>query len=91
MRNILLTTAAALSLVACTNQAPQTDLNTGFGDAYYHNIAVQVVNPNPANAGSGAPDLEGQRARIAIDRYDTTTTVAPVATTTSSVGSGSGQ
>jgi len=34
----------------------------------------------------GAPDLEGQRARIAIDRYDTTTTVAPVTTTTSSVG-----
>ena len=91
MRNIFLMATAALALAACTNKTPQMDLNTGFGDAYYHNIAAQVINPNPANAGSGAPDLEGQRARIAIDRYDTTTTIAPVATTTSSVGSGSGQ
>jgi len=82
MRNVLLTILATLSLVACTNKAPQTELNTGFGDAYYHNIAAQVINPNPANAGSGAPDLEGQRARIAIERYHTTTTVAPVETTT---------
>jgi hypothetical protein len=86
MRNVFLMATAALALVACTNKTPQMDLNTGFGDAYYHNIAAQVINPNPANAGSGAPDLEGQRARIAIDRYDTTTTVAPVTTTTSSVG-----
>jgi type IV pilus biogenesis protein CpaD/CtpE len=84
MRNILLTIAAALSLVACTNKSPQMDLNTGFGDAYYHNIAVQVINPTPANAGSGAPDLEAQRARIAIERYHTTTTLVPVATTTTS-------
>jgi type IV pilus biogenesis protein CpaD/CtpE len=86
MRNILLTIAVTLSLVACTNKAPQMELSTGFGDAYYHNIAAQVINPNPANAGSGAPDLEGQRGRIAIERYHTTTTVAPVTTTTSSVG-----
>jgi hypothetical protein len=88
MRNVFLTLAGALALVACTNKAPEMDLNTGFGDAYYHNIAVQVIDPHPANAGSGAPDLEGQRARIAIERYDTTTTIAPVQTTTSSVGSG---
>ena len=86
MRNVLLMIAATVGLVACTNKAPQMDLNTGFGDAYYHNIAAQVINPNPANAGSGAPDLEGQRGRIAIERYHTTTTVAPVTTTTSSVG-----
>jgi type IV pilus biogenesis protein CpaD/CtpE len=86
MRKILLTIAATFSLAACTNKAPQMDLNTGFGDAYYHNIAAQVVNPNPANAGSGAPDVDGQRARIAIDRYNTTTTIAPVTTTTTSVG-----
>jgi type IV pilus biogenesis protein CpaD/CtpE len=85
MRNVFLMATAALALVACTNKTPQMDLNTGFGDAYYHNIAAQVINPNPANAGSGAPDLEGQRGRIAIERYHTTTTVAPVTTTTSSV------
>ena len=85
MRIVFLTVVATLGLGACTNTLPQTDLNPGFGDSYYQNIAVQTIDPTPANAGSGAPDLEGQRAAIAIDRYHTTTTVVPVATTTSSV------
>jgi hypothetical protein len=46
-------------------------------------MAVQVIDPNPANAGSGAPDLEGERARVAIDRYRGAATLAPVTTTTS--------
>ena len=83
MRIALLTVAAALGLVACTDtQAP---LNAGFGDAYYHNIAVQVIDPTPANAGSGAPDLEGERARVAIDRYRSSTTIVPEGTATTDV------
>jgi type IV pilus biogenesis protein CpaD/CtpE len=84
MRTALLTVAAALGLVACSDtQAP---LNAGFGDAYYHNIAVQVIDPAPANAGSGPTDLEGERARIAIDRYRSSTTIVPEDTATSDVG-----
>ena len=86
MRIAFLSVAVALGLTACADtQAP---LNAGFGDAYYHNIAVQVIDPVPANAGSGAPDLEGQRARIAIDRYRSSTTLVPEETTTSDVGEG---
>jgi type IV pilus biogenesis protein CpaD/CtpE len=85
MRNVLIV-AAVMTLVGCADtRAP---LNAGFGDAYHHNIAVHVIDPNPANAGSGAPDLEGERARVAIDRYRSTTTIAPVTTTTSDVLSG---
>ena len=91
MRNVFLMATAALALVACTNKTPQMDLNTGFGDAYYHNIAVQVIDPKPANAGSGPSDLEGERARVAIDRYRSSTTIVPEDTATSDVGTSSSE
>ena len=46
MRTALLTVAAVFGLAACTNT--QEPLNANFGDAYYHNIAVQVIDPKPA-------------------------------------------
>jgi type IV pilus biogenesis protein CpaD/CtpE len=83
MRTAIFLMAGFFGLAACADtQAP---MNTGFGDAYHHNMAVQVIDPNPANAGSGAPALEGERARVAIDRYRGATTLKPVTTTTSDV------
>ena len=82
MRIALLTVVAAFGLSACTNT--QEPMNVGFGDAYHHNSAVHVINPTPANAGSGAPDLDGERGQIAIDRYRSSTTIAPEETTTTS-------
>ena len=84
MRIAIFTTAVLLGLAACADtRAP---LNQGFGDAYYHNMAVQVIDPAPANAGSGAPALEGDRARIAIDRYRGAATIEPETTTTTEGG-----
>ena len=79
---------AGLCLVAATGACGNTQepINAGFGDAYYHNISVHVIDPAPANAGSGAPALDGERGRLAIDRYRSTTTVRPVTVTTSGVG-----
>lgn len=83
MRIAFLTVAAAFGLAACADtQAP---LNPGFGDSYHHNMAVHVIDPNPANAGSGAADLNGERARVAIDRYRSSTTIVPEDLTTSDV------
>ncbi len=83
MRIAFLTVVAAFGLTACADtQAP---LNTGFGDAYYHNMAVQVIDPTPANAGAGASDLDGERARVAIDRYRSSATLVPEELTTSDV------
>ena len=81
MRIAIFAVAAFVALTACADT--QSPLNPGFGDAYQHNMAVQVIDPNPANAGSGAPDLEGERARVAIDRYRGAATLAPITTTTS--------
>ncbi|HSD34298.1 MAG TPA: hypothetical protein VLE26_02680 [Alphaproteobacteria bacterium] len=89
MRTALLTVAAVFGLAACANT--QEPLNANFGDAYYHNIAVQVIDPKPANAGSGPSDLEGERARVAIDRYRSSTTIVPEDTATSDVGTSSSE
>jgi type IV pilus biogenesis protein CpaD/CtpE len=83
MRITVLIVAGVVTVAGCADtQAP---LNAGFGDAYDRNIAVQVIDPTPTNAGSGAPDFEGERARIAIDRYRGATTLVPETTTTSEV------
>ena len=85
MRSILTITfaVAALPLLSACETEPKATLAPNFGNAVTHNMAVQVIDPNPANAGSGAPDLEGERARVAIDRYRGAATLAPVTTTTS--------
>lgn len=80
MRIAIFTVAVLLALAACADT--QGPMNPGFGDAYQHNMAVHVIDPTPANAGSGAPELEGERARIAIDRYRGAATIAPETTTT---------
>jgi type IV pilus biogenesis protein CpaD/CtpE len=80
MRIAIFTVAVLLGLAACADtRAP---MNPGFGNATEHNMAVHVIDPTPANAGSGAPELEGERARIAIDRYRGAATIAPETTTT---------
>ena len=91
MRHLMLSVAALCLVIAaggCTST--QEPINDSFGEAYYHNMAVHVIDPNPANAGSGAPELEGERARVAIDRYRATRTVKPVTVTTTGAGSSSG-
>jgi hypothetical protein len=31
---------------------------------------VAIIDPTPANASDGAPNLEAKRAKLAIDRYE---------------------
>ena len=50
MRIALLTVVAAFGLSACTNT--QEPMNVGFGDAYHHNIAVQVIDFPPQSQSS---------------------------------------
>jgi type IV pilus biogenesis protein CpaD/CtpE len=84
VRNATLVLIAAMGLSACVEA--NEPLQSGFGDAYHHNIAVQVINPQPENAGSGAPNLDGDRAGLAIERYKSAKTLEPVVVTTSGVG-----
>jgi hypothetical protein len=64
---------AGLALAACTD--PHQPLSADFGNAVNNNIAAQVVNPNPALAGSN--DTDGQRAGSAMNRYQTNRVYQP--------------
>ena len=83
VRNATITLIVAMGLSACVES--NEPLQSGFGDAYHHNIAVQVINPEPENAGSGAPNLDGERAGLAIERYKAGNIIEPVQVDTSSV------
>jgi hypothetical protein len=44
-------------------------ITLGAGDAVAHNKAVQVIDPWPAWAGYDRIDMDGQRAYLAVKRY----------------------
>jgi type IV pilus biogenesis protein CpaD/CtpE len=58
----------AVAVSACENRNA-VPLGRDFGNATQHNMSQQIVNPEPAYAGYGAPDLEGERAAGALSRY----------------------
>ena len=78
--------AAAVSLAGCGTE-PQTRISADFGEAIQHNMAAHIINPAPVQA---APtDLDGRRARVAVERYLKGQVKEVAAPTTSQVGGGS--
>ena len=78
--------ALACALGGCT------PVDRGFGDSSRTNLAVQVIDPDPAHAG--AASVSGEKMGEAAERYRTGTVKKPVGikTTTGLTGaSGSGQ
>jgi hypothetical protein len=67
-RNYLFMGVAAVALAACQHNHT---LRQGFGNTSAHNNALQVVDPNPVTANAGAPNLNGRRAAVAIENYET--------------------
>lgn len=76
-----------LGTAGCS-QVPQHVMGRDFGEATYHNAAVQVIDPMPEHADAGAPDLNGNRATLAIQRYEANQVKEPVTTQTTTVLSG---
>jgi hypothetical protein len=68
---VLIAAAAPLLTAACEAQNRAT-LHPTFGNAVQHNMAMQVVNPNPARVDV-PPDYSGQRTGVALHRYNTDT------------------
>lgn len=58
--------APAMIIISCTNTP---DLSSDFGDAVASNKAMHIINPGPADAALEAPEMEGKRAALALDRY----------------------
>lgn len=78
----LFTGAILLAVSACENAAP---LSPDFGNAVYHNMSMQIINPEPVIAGP--PDMNGVRAEGAMERYEKGLIIQPDALETSTLGS----
>jgi hypothetical protein len=52
-------------------------ITPGAGNASAVNIAVQSVDPWPSHSARKRIDMDGKRARKAIKRYETNTSIAP--------------
>lgn len=89
MRSWVLIWSSAL-LLGLTGCYPEYQPEAhGVGDALVHNVAEQVVNPEP-DSSIRPTDLEGNRAAAAYTRYQADRPLQPVGETTGGVGGGGG-
>jgi hypothetical protein len=63
-------------------------ITLGAGDAVAHNIAVQTINPWPYWSRNDRINMDGNRAALAIKRYQENKSIPPLTLDTSSVSTG---
>lgn len=73
--------AALAALTAC--QPADAPLSRDFGNAVRQNMAVHIINPDPAYPPGALPVSSGRRTGLAVERYQTgeTLPLVPEATT----------
>ncbi len=74
---IFLPLVLTFAVSACELNRNVPPLGRDFGNATLHNMSLHIINPEPATAGYGAPALDGDRAKGAIERYKSGTVIAP--------------
>ena len=65
-----------VSLAGC-DTGPREPLGTGFGNAIQHNMAAQIIAPEPRLATDTPAALDGQRSAGAIKRYEKGEVIEP--------------
>lgn len=78
------------AMVAACNYTGPNHVYPGSGNATAHNAAVMIIDPNPPGAQNTHIPMDGNRAVLAIERYQTDTVEEPVTLTTTSSVSGGG-
>ena len=84
---IVCSSALLLGLAGCYPEYQPED--HGVGDAVVHNVAEQVVNPEP-NETIAPPNLDGNRAAGAYVRYQSDRVIQPLGESISGLGGGGG-
>lgn len=79
MTRFELATFTLLALAAC---APQPTISPDFGASVRHNMAAQIINPEPRPA-EAPPGQDGARAQSAIERYRAGKVTKPASMSTS--------
>ncbi len=83
---IFLLLVVVLAPSACQWNGNAAPLGRDFGDTTSHNISQHVIDPEPVHIGSGAPAMDGERAKSAVDRYRSGRVLAPQAESTGGGG-----
>ena len=83
---VLAAAAAVLATGACVGPRIGGPLGADFGNAVSHNAGQHVIDPRPAQALEGAPDMDGARAAGALERYRGGQATAPKSPETSAFG-----
>ncbi len=65
-----------VSLAGCDTGAREP-LGTGFGNAIRHNMAAQIIAPEPRLATEPPAALDGRRSAGAIQRYEKGEVIEP--------------
>ncbi len=69
-------TASSIALLffvaGCQHTQP---LGRDFGNSVHHNMSMHIIDPAPSFEGREIPDMEGERAAGAKERYDTGTVI----------------
>lgn len=84
MKRVFKLSSLILVLVAgaCTNQKP---ISPDFGNSVRHNMAMHIINPAPDYAGQPQQGMDGVRAALAMERYQTGEVIEPDSIETSEI------
>jgi hypothetical protein len=83
-KTLLLSTCSLALLAGCEAEHAQA-LSPGFGNSVKHNIAVQLVNPDPPEFTEPS-GLDGRRAVEAYERYREDRVIRPSTSTVTRIG-----
>ncbi len=87
--SLLICACGSMSLLGACESEHAEALSPGFGNAVRHNIAVQVVNPDPQPVTEPS-GLDGRRAVEAYERYRENQVIRPSTSTVTRIGTTSG-
>ncbi len=69
-------TASSIALLffvaGCQHTQP---LGRDFGNSVHHNMSMHIIDPAPSYEGREVPDMDGERAAVAIENYTTGTVI----------------
>jgi len=81
----LLPFALLFAVAACAQYQNKEPMGRDYGDAVHHNLSVHVIDPAPNLEGKEIPDMNGNRAAGALQRYKTGTELEPESIDTTSI------
>ena len=85
MKTVLTASSIALLFFVAGCQHTQP-LGRDFGNSVHHNMSMHIIDPAPSFEGREVPDMDAERAAVAIENYTTGNVIEPEAESISGFG-----